>query len=319
MHTTPITINRAGARRPALTPVERRLLDGMNGQPFQASDYTPQLLASAKATFKAAGNAVGFENPNWFTTEKTNAKLATVNLPTIGVTLHAARSAAGAWESMSRSTRRQLAAAFGVTVDDITSTLGLTVCPRATKICKLVCIVAKSYWARFDNSVKSRLVRTLMTLLRPAEACALTLEGLLDLEAKHGFTGARWRTNVADDIRWERVAPGLFGHVQAYAYTKFSPADRPNNFPGMSIVYSATERTTQHHVRNILATGERVALVLDVPKDKVPTMWHGMPVVNGDATDDLWSHPAGHIVGLAAKGTKAQKAVMRASGFAHQP
>lgn len=315
MHTTPITINRAGTRH--LKPVERLILKGMNGTPFQTSDYTPELLASAKANLKTAANAVGFKTVSWVTTSKTNPKLGKAGIPTIGVTLHAARSSAAVWSALDTIERNDLAAAFGVTVDDITVTLRITVCPCATPGCTKVCVVEKSFRAGLTTSVKSRLVRTLMTLLRPAEACALTLEAILDLEAKHGFTGARWRTNVADDIRWELVAPGLFGHIQAYAYTKFSPVERPNTVAGMSIVYSATERTTQDDVRAILATGQRVALVLDVPKDKLPTHWRGMPVVNGDDTDDLWSHPAGHIVGLVAKGTAAQKAEMRASGFAH--
>ena len=59
-----------------------------------------------------------------------------------------------------------------------------------------------------------------------------------------------------------------------------------------------------------------MAVVIDVPKKKLPSTWRGITVSDGDATDDLYTHPAGVIVGLAAKGvSKKVKEEMRCSGF----
>lgn len=321
MHTTPTTNSTAvgQATTPALSPVERWIMAGLGGKPFTLADYTPELLQSAKETLSLAAWAVGFKTVSWMTTEETNPKLGKAGIPTVGVTLLAARSAAAAWAATDTVTQQNLADAFDVTIDDIRRALRLTVCPHATPDCTEVCTTNTSFRAELAHTKDSRLVRTLLTLLRPAEACALTMKSVLNLAKKHGFEHARWRTNVSDDIRWEYLAPGLLGHVKAYTYTKFPAAERPNTINGLTIVYSATERSTEEEIRALIDAGERVAVVLDVTKNNIPTQWRGMPVVDGDVTDDLWSHDPGHIVGLYAKGTKAKRDRMRTSGFAHQP
>jgi hypothetical protein len=155
-----------------------------------------------------------------------------------------------------------------------------------------------------------------LTVARPAEACALTARHLAGLVEHHGKDGARWRVNVADDIRWEYVAPGLFTVApRAYCYTKWSPAERPGR-AGLRVVYSATERWTTSDVLTVCRSGHRVAVVFDVPNASLfPGSIQGVPVVNGDATDDLWQHRAGSIVALKAKGTVETRRRMRQNGF----
>jgi hypothetical protein len=171
--------------------------------------------------------------------------------------------------------------------------------------------------AKLKRSQRARLARSLVTLVRPADALSLTAKALDRNGARHHRRGSRWRVNVADDIRWELLAPGLFQlDVRPYTYTKFSPAERPEAL-GMRIVYSATERHTDAELVERCRAGHRVCIVFDVAKrDPLPATWHGIPVANGDKTDDLWRHPAGCVVGLRLKGDLDARDDMRRSGFA---
>ena len=263
--------------------------------------------------------AVGFERKatGWFTTSKTNPKLAKSPYPTVGITLHSARRGRDVWASFDPAVRQTIATVLGVGVADIDAALELTLCPRSTEACRQACSPATSLNSQFPDADKTRLVREVFMLFRPELAFALTWDGLRKLRSKHG-TKCRWRVNIADDVRWELLAPGLMRIVPAYSYTKFSPAERKGS-DGFSVVYSATERHSDADIADMVGAGHRVAVVLDVPRLKVPATWQGMDVVNGDKTDDLFEHPVGTVVGLSAKGvSKEVKAEMRKSGFARK-
>jgi hypothetical protein len=110
----------------------------------------------------------------------------------------------------------------------------------------------------------------------------------------------------------------MLGVVAAYAYTKHAPAARPEMAGLTRIVYSASERWSDTQILEVCGQGHTVAVVFTTRRNQqLPTTWHGMPVVNGDATDDLWSHPHGVIVGLTVKGpdNASIEAAIR-SGFA---
>lgn len=186
-----------------------------------------------------------------------------------------------------------------------------------TAACRAGCVAAQSANARLDRSQRARLARTLLVLVGPAEALALTARQLDRLRQQYGRRGARRRVNVADDVRWELLAPGLLSlGPRPYTYTKWSPAERPGR-PGLRIVYSATERHSDAELVERCAAGHRVCGVFDLPRSvPLPAVWHGVRVVDGDKTDDLWRHRAGSIVGLHVKGRLAQREIMRTRGFA---
>jgi hypothetical protein len=300
-----------------LSPVEQGIVDHL-GRPWQEPDLTEASLEQAYRTWADLRRIAGFRNRagGWLTTGKTNPKMGKIGLPTLGVTLHAARRAAAVWSSLEPSDQSAVASALGVTIEDVSRTVNRTVCPRSSAGCRAVCVTAFSANSRFRSADLTRLNRTLLCLLRPDLAFALTGEALRDTATRHR-SECRWRVNISDDVRWELVAPGLFRFgVPAYTYTKWSPTERPS-FSGFSVVYSATERHDDAQIGRWVDEGHRVAVVLDVPRKKVPTTWRGMPVSDGDVTDDLFAHPAGSVVGLAAKGPdRSLVAQMRESGFA---
>jgi hypothetical protein len=85
----------------------------------------------------------------------------------------------------------------------------------------------------------------------------------------------------------------------------------------MTVVYSANENWSDDDIVETCNAGHRVAVVYAVPKGKLPTEWNMVTVVDGDSTDDLYEHPAGTIVGLAAKGRTTEiKEEMARTGFA---
>jgi len=301
-----------------LSPVERGILERLGGQAWKAELLTDEAVKAAWSRWNALRAAVGFttRNSGWVTTSKTNPKMGKSALPTIGVTIHAARRADEVWTALPASMQADLAAALDVSVAEVDRVVRRTVCPRSTAGCRAVCVTAFSANASFDTADLTRLNRTLLSLLRPADAFALTGRHLQRLHTKHG-ADCRWRVNVSDDVRWELVAPGLFDlGVAGYAYTKWAPAERAG-FDGFSVVYSATEKMSDADIFGLVNGGHRVAVVLDVPRKKVPDIWRGLTVADGDKTDDLFEHETGVVVGLAAKGTRKEVInAMRTSGFA---
>jgi hypothetical protein len=305
--------------KPTLTAAERLILTNLGGRRWTIKRYRrPGATRRAQAAWAELRQAAGYTTTTgWMTTEKTNPKMRKNGKPSIGLTLHAAANASRAWATLDATQRQSLAAALDVTVGEIDSGLRATVCPRSTRSCRKACVVAHSANGDLDRSQLARLVRTLFTLFRPADALVLTARELDKLRSKHGRYQCRWRMNVSDDIRWELLAPGLFAVApRAYAYTKWSPGERPAR-AGLRLVYSASERTHDSDIVAWCKQGHRVAVVFDVKRGQpLPATWHGVPVVDGDLTDDLYRHHAGHIVGLRAKGTLGQRQLMRLAGFA---
>jgi hypothetical protein len=200
----------------------------------------------------------------------------------------------------------------------------VSVCPRSTAGCRKGCVITTAGHAAIDaaamaragrpwwqgNCARGRLARTLLLVLDPAAALRLMVDGIERLGAVGRANGIprRWRLAVADDIRYETVAPGILtacraGNVRPYAYTKFRPADRPQP-RGAAFTYSASERWTVAEILAAVDAGHRVAVVFDVKRGReLPPTWCGRTVVDGDATDDQHAHPAGVIVALRAKGS----------------
>jgi hypothetical protein len=254
------------------------------------------------------------DSPKFRKTVKASARVDQL----AGVTLLAARAAAAAWQALNPDVRADLAAAMEVAEPDIEATLRATVCPHATPSCTLGCVTTTSVNAERSATQESRLAKTLLTLLHPDEAFELTYRQLAGLARQYGPDRVRWRINIADDLRYESLAPGLLKlDIPAYAYTKHPVADR-REVQGVRLVYSATERWTDDDIVDTCRMGRSVAVVFDVaPSHPLPPTWHGARVVDGDVTDDLWEHDFGVIVGLRLKGRRsAIRQRLVDSGFA---
>lgn len=297
-----------------LAPVERTIFERLGGTPWSAADLTPAAVAAANRKWVTLRQAAGFSGSTggWVTTGATNPKMG---LNSIGVTVHSATDAADIWKQVPVARKRAMGRSLGVSIAEINRVLAQTVCPFSTKGCRGGCTTAKSSNAAVGTTPVSRLTRTLFALFEPAAAFTKTGDALVKLRKKHG-ADARWRVNVSDDIRWELLAPGLFDlGVKGYAYTKWAPAQRPRT-SFFAVVYSATERTTDQQIADMVGAGHSVAVVIDVPRKKIPPTFRGLPTSNGDLTDDLHAHTPATVVGLSAKGpTKAIKDQMRAAGF----
>lgn len=323
---TPVTITSSAGGETHLLPnpsrAERSMLDKMGG-PWLAPDPSGAALEAAGARFNRAKIALG-QQPGigrWLTTDtsKFNKSVASGRVDQLaGVTLLAAREAAEVWMALEAHQRHGLAAALEVTEDAIAAVLRMTVCPHATPLCTLGCVTTRTVNAERHRTRESRLIKNLMTLMHPAETFELTHYQLNRLAVRYGPDKVRWRINISDDLRYESLAPGLLDiGIAGYAYTKHPASDRPER-EGVRVVYSVTERWDEATIVKTCAAGHTVAVVFDLRRSQaLPTTWLGLPVVDGDATDDLWEHPQGAVVGLRLKGRRTiTKDRLRHGGFA---
>lgn len=112
------------------------------------------------------------------------------------------------------------------------------------------------------------------------------------------------RLNGTSDVAFEKYGiMDALPTVPFYDYTKGShrvekylAGKLPENY---SLTFSRDERN-QAKAEKLAKRGANVAAVFS---DKLPDEWQGLPVLNGDINDLRFLDPAGHIVGLKAKGT----------------
>lgn len=305
------------------TPIEAHLVDRL-GTPWCGPDPTGSGLRRAFSLRDRLQITLGYGllgDDRWLTTDSAKQKATIANAGVeamAGVTVLSARGGALAWAACSSETRERLASVFEVSTDTIAELLRLTVCPHATPGCTGTCVMDQGQ-SKLGNNELTQLVRTLILLLDPEAYLELTYECLRRLADKHGAAAMRWRTNMADDVRWENVAPGLFSlRIPAIAYTKFAPCCRPERLDlGLRIVYSASERWSDDDILEVCAAGHTVAIVLDAPKHRLPATHLGLEVLDGDWHDDHHARPYGVILGLSAKANTAEVSVrLRNSGFA---
>jgi len=121
------------------------------------------------------------------------------------------------------------------------------------------------------------------------------------------------RPNGSTDTPYERIHVGenrniMDAHpdVQFVDYTKNDDrmwTTMPHNY---HLVFSRSEKTEISQMHRLIDAGKQVAVVFAVQKkDPLPTVWHGMPVVDGDKHDLIHLQPEGVILGLRPKGRKA--------------
>lgn len=154
----------------------------------------------------------------------------------------------------------------------------------------------------------ARLRKTLFFLQYRAEFLAMLhaeIEALQKIAAKRGMI-LRIRLNGTSDIRWELLGvPQAHPAISFYDYTKIANRTVPENYD-LTFSYSGLIEFAPHVKRAILA-GMRVAVVFRT-RDRVETMlangetFLGMPVVDGDESDNRPEDPRGVAVALYAKG-----------------
>jgi hypothetical protein len=90
--------------------------------------------------------------------------------------------------------------------------------------------------------------------------------------------------------------------VTFYDYTAYRPGLREHS-EYLHLTYSLKETHGVEYAREIVAGGLNVAVPFAVGKGSpLPTVWHGMRVVDGDLSDFRPGDDRGVIVGLRAKG-----------------
>lgn len=196
---------------------------------------------------------------------------------------------------------------------------GVETCPWRGD-CATVCVL-KNGNGRYASVQRARDVRTQFLRDYPRLAVILLGYELARVERKHGAALAR--LNVNSDLRWHRILPNLgngdlLPGISFYDYTKNAAVLRGDGMVAdrYRLTYSVNESSNLDKVREFVARGGTATFVTDRKKNGATiAQWRGIPVVDGDATDDRFNE-SGVIVDLAAKG-RARTLIGR-SGFVHQ-
>jgi hypothetical protein len=169
--------------------------------------------------------------------------------------------------------------------------------------CRQTCVVHESMRAQYENVKRARNARTDFLTTHPDLFLGLLLDRLQWAHDRHGILDIR--PNANSDVAWERIAPDLFALIatwdgRAYDYTK--RIDRVGFLAeNYRTTFSVTRFTRPDTVQRITGRGDTVTAVFPSVAP-LPATWRGLPVVDGDVTDDRFSDPAGSVVGLLGKG-----------------
>lgn len=185
------------------------------------------------------------------------------------------------------------------------NTAGVECCPWRGE-CARVCVLDNGN-GRYPNTQKARDVKTKFLFDHPQAFMVLLGQELRELSAKH--ERVLIRLNMNSDLRFYKILPALvngelFPNLYFYDYTK-NPATLLTD--GMvaknyRLIYSVNESSNMVKVREFVARGGTAAIVTSrTKKDKPPSLFMGLPVVDGDATDNRYDE-SGSWVDLSAKG-----------------
>lgn len=189
---------------------------------------------------------------------------------------------------------------------------GRNVCQFATAECIAACLNTAGRGGIFrkgetTNAIQRARIRRTRLFFDEFESFEYLLIREIDrhisLAKRHGLTPAV-RLNGTSDIPWERVNfPSVSGSVfsafprlQFYDYSK-----RPDRVELPANYHMTFSRSGQNdeHVSQAFRRGQNVAAVF---AERLPGMFQGRPVYNGDMSDLRFLDPPGHWVGLLAKG-----------------
>ncbi len=196
---------------------------------------------------------------------------------------------------------------------------GKEVCPFRTAGCTASCLntAGRGGIRPADgslNTIQAARIRRTRYFLEDRQAFLEDLAGdiaRLQREAQRLDMRPAVRLNGTSDLPWERFgidsAEGrnlmeIFPQVQFYDYTKWPLAKRSDLPRNYHLTYSRAE-TSGVNVFSALQNRRSVTVVFSTKKgEELPAEYCGLVVVDGDAHDLTFLHPAGSVIGLRAKG-----------------
>lgn len=203
---------------------------------------------------------------------------------------------------------------------------GHEVCSMRTEACTFFCLNTAGR-GRFDSVQNARIRKTQLYFTDRALFMALLISDIRKAirYAKRRGMKAAFRLNGTSDIPWHRVAivdngvnyanvMELFPGEQFYDYTKVAKRLLRETLPrNYSLTFSLTEDNDMVAAQ-VLARGGNVAAIFRNRKlverllaaSSYSIGGFTAPLVDGDETDLRFLDPAGSIIALYAKGTKAK-------------
>jgi hypothetical protein len=189
---------------------------------------------------------------------------------------------------------------------------GFNTCPNANG-CANVCLFGAGHGQRhmISNGKHivwiARIVRTILFYEYREQFMAQLVKEMQAFKRKAKRKGYKtaFRPNVISDIDWIKLGPAIFdqGIDIIYDYTKVMKRIKSHS-DKYHITLSRQEVTSNSTVLNTVNSGVNVAVVFSTKKGQpLPKTYLGLPVIDGDLTDNRFNDPAGHIVGLREKKT----------------
>jgi len=191
----------------------------------------------------------------------------------------------------------------------------MTICPASKAAgCHEPCLVSAGQAAVYKAIPRARKGRTDLFHSEPQVFIALLkreLDAFIRKAKRDGFIPVI-RLNGTSDIDYTRLAVNdkgqhIFDHyndIQFYDYSKKpSHARKAQTIANYSVTLSYSGYSSQYANATMKAAhkyGVNVAVVFD--SKRLPAVWQGFEVVNGDESDLRFKDPAGVVVGLYAKG-----------------
>lgn len=201
---------------------------------------------------------------------------------------------------------------------------GTNLCPGSSPGCRAACLNTAGRGAM--NSVQAgRMRKTRLFLDSPRTFMHQLVSDLETLAGRQTRTRIKQavRLNGTSDIAWEdipvvrgsswfRNVMDAFPELMFYDYTKLPTRVAKQAAvgwpPNYRLTFSQSE-VNRSMARRIAGMGLNVAVVF--AGQKLPPEYHGKPVLDGTVHDMRFLDPAGHVIGLLAKG----KAKGDKSGF----
>lgn len=207
---------------------------------------------------------------------------------------------------------------------------GRNVCKHHTVDCAPPHCVAFTGQGHMPNSVAARIRKTTLFFDDRDTFAALLAkdirahirkckrEGLVPCVRLNTFSDIPWeRTPMVIDGEKTTIIDAFADEVVFYDYTKYPVTERLST-DRYHLTYSASGYNLEACM-DALSMGHNIAVVFDTPKnDALPRMFHGFPVVDGDASDLRFLDPAAHVVGLRVKAvSNARKRAMIKTPFVY--